>query len=469
MRFDLISGLARLSRRTRLITAALLLVGIAAADSSVIQNASLGLLYLLPIIIVASELSTLDLFGIACLCALFREQFGWLDWGPGLAPRLTIAFVAYFGTGLLIREMDRHRKEALLHAQQLEEEMKRRKTVEEQFRGLVDSTPAAILTLSPTGEVLLANDAAHELLGCEPESLTGQLIDDYLPDIARLRQATGARRVVRTMIEGTGYRRGGGTFLAHIWISSYGPRPSTGLAAVVFDATEQLRTHEEVGLHSLTASARVVLGAFWHEIRNLCSAMRVLVTSLMHRPGTADTQEVEGLKSLVEGLEKLAYAELHPDSDQDGWDTASLRAALDHLRIVIEPSFQEKRIALKWHISEKLPLVRADHHGLLQVFLNVARNASKALEQSEHKEFTVTASTDRERVRILFENSGPAVSNPEDLFKPWSPGSSEHGLGLYVSQAILRSFGGELSYEPASMGCCFAVTLDPVDLWYLQS
>lgn len=469
MKPDLLNRLALLSRRTRLIAGASMIAAIALADSLVAPNVSLGLLYLLPIIILAGELNPVDIFGVAWLCALLREQFGAPDWGPGLSARLTIAFVAYFGTGLLVRETDRHRKQALLHAQQLADEIERREAVEEQLRGLINGTPAAILTLSPIGEVLLANGAAHELLGCEPESLPGQLVDDYLPDLARLRHATGSRRVVRTMIEGTGYRRDGQAFLAHIWVSSYGPRPATGFAAVVFDATDQLRAHEEVGLHSLTASARVVLGAFWHEIRNLCSAMRVLVTSLMYRPGVAEAAEVEGLKSLVEGLEKLAYAELHPNSDQDGSDTTSLRTALDHLRIVIEPSFQEKHIALQWRIVDKLPLVRADHHGLLQVFLNIARNASSALEQCERREFTVTAATDKGRVKIRFENSGPAIANPENLFKPWSPGSSERGLGLYVSRAILRSFGGELSHEPASRGCCFAVTLDPADLWYIYS
>lgn len=453
----------------RLIAAGIIVAAIAAADATVAQNVSLGLLYLLPIMIVAGDLDTIEIFGAASVCTLLREQFGTIPWGPDLVPRLTIAFVAYFGTGLLIREIERRRKAALLHAQQLADEISRREAVEEQLRGLIDGTPAAILTLSPTGRVLLANDAAHELLGCEPECLPGQFIDEYLPDMARLRHATGVRRIVRTMIEGTGYRRGGQAFLAHIWVSSYGAGSAAGLAAVVFDATEQLRANEEVGLHSLTASSRVILGAFWHEIRNLCSGMRVLVTSLMYRPYVAEAEELEGLKSLVEGLEKLAYAELHPSSGPDTCDTASLRVALDHLRIVIEPSFEEKQIAVKWNVPNNLPLVRADHHGLLQVFLNIARNASSALEQCERKEFAVTATADKGRIRVRFENSGPPIADSEHLFKPWNPGASEGGLGLYVSRAILRSFSGDLRYEPAAAGCCFAVTLDPAELWYIHN
>jgi len=33
---------------------------------------------------------------------------------------------------------------------------------------------------------------------------------------------------------------------------------------------------------------------------------------------------------------------------------------------------------------------------------------------------------------------------------------------LYVSRAILRSFGGELVFEPRANGCCFAVKLNRV-------
>jgi signal transduction histidine kinase len=316
------------------------------------------------------------------------------------------------------------------------------------------------------GKVVLANESAHELLGVERQSLAGQSIDDYLPDMVKLRQVPGVRHFVRTMIEGTGYRRGGQAFLAHIWVSSYGPPSATGLAAVVFDASEHLRTNEEVGLHSLAASARVIMGAFWHEIRNLSSAMRVLVDALMQRPTVADTEEFGGLKSLVDSLEKLSYAELHPVSERS-FDTASLRAALDQLRIVIEPSFQEQQIAMHWRLPKDLPLVRADKHALLQVFLNLTRNASRALETTEGKQLIVTANVEQGHVKVRFHNSGPPISNPDTLFKPLDSTGSERGLGLYVARAIVRSFGGDLHHEPVKSGCCFAVSLELTELWYI--
>ncbi len=454
------------TRRAALIAASLIIIAIACADLAIVPSISLGLLYVFPFLVAAGHLSQMEIALFALLCTFLREELGPLRWSDGGAPRSIAAFLAYLGIGLLMRELDQHRRTALLQADQLGKEVKQREAAEQQLRGLIEGTPAAILTLDPGGKVLLANAAAHELLGLKEQSLPGQVIDRYLPDIVKLRQVTRVRHFVRTMVEGAGYREDGQAFLAHIWVSSYGAPPATGLIAVIFDASEQLRANEEVGLRSLTASAHIIMGAFWHETRNLCSAMRVLVMALMQRPGVADTEEVEGLKSLVDSLEKLAYAELRPGSERT-FDTASLRATLDQLRIVIEGSFREEQIALHWRLPKDLPIVRADSHALMQVFLNLTRNASRALESSGRKELTVAVNIENGRVMVRFHNTSPPIPNPETLFKTLQPPVSERGLGLYVARAIVRSFGGDLLYEPVQNGCCFTVLLQPAELWYM--
>ena len=64
-------------------------------------------------------------------------------------------------------------------------------------------------------------------------------------------------------------------------------------------------------------------------------------------------------------------------------------------------------------------------------------------------------------VVVRFRDTGPGVTNPEYLFKPFHPDAHSTGLGLYVSRAVLRSHGGDLRYEPCPDGSCFVVQLWP--------
>jgi C4-dicarboxylate-specific signal transduction histidine kinase len=70
-------------------------------------------------------------------------------------------------------------------------------------------------------------------------------------------------------------------------------------------------------------------------------------------------------------------------------------------------------------------------------------------------------------VVIRFKDTGPGVAHPETLFRPFQisadGGPQSFGLGLYISRAILRSYGGSLKYEPQPDGSCFAVELWPVE------
>jgi C4-dicarboxylate-specific signal transduction histidine kinase len=135
---------------------------------------------------------------------------------------------------------------------------------------------------------------------------------------------------------------------------------------------------------------------------------------------------------------------------------------LDELRVLIEPSFREANMAVDWQIAGSLPLVWADSYGLLQVFLNLARNSQRALQTCPRRELTIAATAEEDSVVIRFEDTGTGVPFPEQLFRPFQPGADGTGLGLYVSRAILRSFRGELRYEARPVGCCFAVVLAPL-------
>ena len=79
------------------------------------------------------------------------------------------------------------------------------------------------------------------------------------------------------------------------------------------------------------------------------------------------------------------------------------------------------------------------------------------------RELSVIARVEKHRVRVDFTDSGGGVKRPELLFHPFQDGAHATGLGLYLSRAFMRSFGGELRHAAVPGGACFTVELAPVN------
>jgi C4-dicarboxylate-specific signal transduction histidine kinase len=231
---------------------------------------------------------------------------------------------------------------------------------------------------------------------------------------------------------------------------------------VIWDASESLRDREGSGFDSMMATSRVLIGAISHEIRNLASAAASAHGRLGAECPVQGNDQYEVLGTLIYGLEKIASSGLRAASDREAV-VVDLGTVLDEARIVIEPGLREASISLIWEVDEGLPLVQADHHSLLQVFVNLARNSMRALEGCLVREVRISVAVESDLVAIHFRDSGPGVAQPEELFRPFQAGAQSFGLGLYISRAILRAHGGGLRYNPEGPGSCFTVELWPVE------
>lgn len=441
---------------------------------------SIGFLYLIPILFSAAALKPGQILAMATLCGYLREALdplqetpnasGWqllrgflpANWVHGSSGRVVVVIAGFAMTGFFVAELNQRRRLLAEHLAERERHMHLREDAERQVRVLIETSPLAILTLDEAGRVRLANESARELLSFDDESLQGQPVEPYLPILTRMLHSHHGGANIRTNVECKGQRRSGEVFLAHVWLSTYRSSEGPGLAAVVWDASENLRDREGAGLDSMMATSRVLIGALSHEIRNLASAAALAYGALDGVDGVAGNEQYQALGSLIRGLEKIASSGLRLASDRERM-VADLGTVLDETRIVIEPSLREAGIEVTWEISEGLPLVQADHHSLLQVLVNLARNSQRALEGATRREVRVSAGLEKDLVVVRFRDSGPGVAHPEELFRPFQPGAHSHGIGLYISRAILRSHGGGLRYEPEASGCCFAVELWPVE------
>jgi two-component system sensor kinase FixL len=439
-----------------LVVASILTAAIAMVDWWATHYISLGFLYLFPIIIVGGFLSRPQIVGVAMVCAVLQEAFSNLPENEAVV-RLVFSSAGFVGTGLLISEMVRNRRIVLKHVEELEDQVKLRRDLEEQLRALVESSPAAIVTIDSDGKVVLANEAANQLLAPSGPPLQGQAIRSYLPALQTVLK-TQSSRAFRTTLQCTGNRTDGEVFLAGVWFSTYNTISGPRLAAIVVDLSEDLRNREELSLDHLLKNTRILMSTVAHEIRNLSGAVLVVHKNLSRIKALETNEDFRALGGLLQNLERISALELGSTPAQNG-EVVELTSVLDELRILIETTYHESEINVQWDIQEPLSLVWADRYGLVQVFLNLAKNSQRAMMSTETKRLRIAAREENGKVAIRFEDTGIGVASPESLFRPFQPGAKSSGLGLYVSRAIMRSFGGELACEARSEGACFAVVL----------
>jgi len=446
------------SRRAVLARAGILITVIAILDWHFEEDISFGFLYLFPMLMVGSCLSPLPMAAVAAVCTGLTEAFDPFPWVMMVGvSRLVLTFAAFFGTGLYGVVSARSRRSASEHLGEMEREAEVLRKTEEQLDFLISSSPAAIFTLDAAGNVQIANDAAHQLLGIEKGKLQGQAIGQFFPALASVPPSQEAP-FFHTEMECRGRRQDSEMFLAHIWFSTYRTMSGPRLAAVVFDASDELRDRAEFNLQQILTGSKVLVGALCHEIRNICGAIAVVHSKLTRDGRLAVNEDFSALGTLVKGLEKMAGLELR-QTTKAAAESVDLGSVLDELRIVIEASFNDSGIAIRWEQPASLPRVWADRQALLQVFLNIAKNSQRALDGRARKEFIVQAACDATSVAVRFIDSGPGVANPQRLFAPFQPGAQASGLGLYLSRTFVRAFRGDLEYEPQPEGSCFAVVL----------
>lgn len=261
-------------------------------------------------------------------------------------------------------------------------------------------------------------------------------------------------------MQARGQREDGETFLADISFSTYRTEAGLRLAAMVLDASEDLRTHEVSGLHQLLAGSRIAIGAVSHEIRNICAAIGAVHQNLSRGSLHGGSKDFDALGNLVASLERIANVNLRQSTNQAA--EVDLTAVLEELRIVIAPTLNEENIETQWTTEPELPLVWADRSILMQVFLNLITNSVRALSQKRDKTLSLHAGTEGRVVLIEIADNGGGIAHPENLFRPFQEGAESTGLGLYLSRAFLRSFGGEIHYKAAPLGACFTLSLNRV-------
>ena len=148
-------------------------------------------------------------------------------------------------------------------------------------------------------------------------------------------------------------------------------------------------------------------------------------------------------------LDMLTFSkEREPD-----FSTGDLNAVVADVVELMQSRAGDLKVELSWQPDESIPQLTFDADGIHRAALNIVTNALDACQEREagRVEVSTRRLPDQGLVQMIVVDNGTGIS-PEDLPQIFNPffsakGSRGTGLGLAVSQKILKEHGGRIAVE----------------------
>lgn len=224
----------------------------------------------------------------------------------------------------------------------------------------------------------------------------------------------------------------------------------------------------EAWLSHNTASSRLSesLRGFAHEVKNPLAAISGAAQLLQLRARDARERDLAQLILSESGRLAALADKLLGTRSELATRAVNVHAMLERAAQML--GVERPDIAVVRDYDPSLPALQGDPDRLLQILLNLARNAVEAnarrIVLRSRAEAGVRDANGRTipALRIEIEDDGDGVP-PEietTLFEPMVSGRADgSGLGLALSREIAREHGGELSWRRRGDGSCFVLLL----------
>lgn len=343
---------------------------------------------------------------------------------------------------------------------------------------ILNALPLPIILVGEDNGILYANGAAETFFAVSARMMQRQKLVDILPfgspvlALVEEVQERGASVTEHRIDIGTpkiGMDR-------EVDVSAQ-PAANNGVLLMLRERTvaeriDQQRTSNRGAARSLTA-----LGAMLaHEIKNPLSGIRG-AAQLLELSGNEDDRaltrlicdETDRIVKLVDRMEVIGLASSHER------EPVNVHGIMDQVKRVAQTGFAGNIRFIETY-DPSLPPVLANRDQLVQVVLNLVKNAVEAI--GEGRDGSITLSTSyRTGVRVQFQGCGQKVSLPielavqdngpgipedllPDLFDPFITTKVQgSGLGLPLVTKIINEHGGIVECDPTPGKTTFRLLL----------
>ena len=344
-------------------------------------------------------------------------------------------------------------------------------------RLMLNAMPGGIVLVDREQRFVYVNPAGESMLASSDGYLRGRPLVDVVPPDAHVAALIGEVADRGHSVSGYGVpfgtRRGDG-HLVDVHVSPVGD-PPTHVLAVLHPCSVARQLDQQLANRSAARSVAQLAAMLAHEVKNPLSGIRGAAQLLEAGLPAEDRalvelicDETDRIVALVDRMEQ--FTEQRPTAIRP----VNVHLVLEHVRRIAENGFG-RHLTLIERYDPSLPAVAGDRDRLVQVFLNLVKNACEAAPDLGGEVRIVThyrhglrigQPNSRERLELPITvevwDNGPGV--PDDLasqlFDPFVTGKPKGtGLGLSLVAKIVNDHGGVVGFRNHPHGTVFRVSL----------
>jgi two-component system nitrogen regulation sensor histidine kinase GlnL len=344
---------------------------------------------------------------------------------------------------------------------------------------LLDALPHPIVMIDGAGHVTDANSAAQDFFQASIAVLRRQPIAHFVPFgsplLSLIEQVRTRGAAVNEYRVDVGTPRNGSDRIVDIYASPVPERPDS-VVILLQEKTMAEKIDRQLTHRGAARSVTGLAAMLAHEIKNPLSGIRgaaQLLESSVDDDDRALTRlicdETDRIVKLVDRMEVF--------SDERPVERApvNIHVVLEHVKRLAQSGFA-RNIRIIEEYDPSLPAVYANRDQLVQVFLNLVKNAAEAIGHDDNGEIllstafkpgirlSVPGSTNRVTLPLEFtvRDNGPGV--PADmlphLFDPFvTTKTNGSGLGLALVAKIIGDHGGVIECDSQQSRTTFRVLM----------
>jgi two-component system nitrogen regulation sensor histidine kinase GlnL len=347
----------------------------------------------------------------------------------------------------------------------------------------INTIPAGVIVFDEEDQIVFVNPSAETFFSTSAQQLRLMSIEELfgpnsavggLFQQARLTSMPIAEFDVQIMLPRAGTVQASVTVVPVL--EANGNQPNGDMILQFSTTSIAHRIEQQMRRQGAARSTAGMVAVLAHEVRNPLAGIRgaaQIIESSVSGEERELTQliadEVDRISNLIERID--VFAEIGPAPEKP----VNIHEALARARRVLESSGALAELNFQEAFDPSLPLVRGDFEGLVQIFLNLIKNAADAARIGGKEILIKTAyrhglrlAADGRRewgalpIEVSVQDNGPGIPKElqSDIFDPFvttKPGG--HGLGLAVVAKIVGDHAGAVEFESEPFRTIFNIHL----------